>query len=63
MSFPSRILLHTRKTVAIPVEFNSNVSTNIQKNGIYLMVATDMATAVAACFDFTCSTRLGFIDV
>jgi len=63
ISFPSRILLNFKKTVSIPTEFNSTAATNIQKNGIYFMVATDMLATATACFDYTATSRIGFIDV
>jgi hypothetical protein len=47
----------------IPVEFNGTVASNIQKNGLYLFVFTDMTTGAGDCFDFTCTTRVGFTDV
>jgi len=63
MSFPSRILFTVKKNVSIPIEYNGTASTNIQKNGIYFMVQTDMLATATPCFDYSATCRIGYIDV
>jgi len=55
--------LNVKRKCNIPVEFNNTGTGNIQKNGIYLMVASDMLATATPCFDFNARTRIGFIDV
>lgn len=54
--------LHLKKRVSIPVEFNSSAASGIQKNGIYFMLATDMANAGTACLDWNGASRIGYTD-
>lgn len=63
ISLPSKLTWKVKRSVTIPIEFNGTGSTNIQKNGIYLMVQSDMVATATACFDFLCTTRIGFTDV
>jgi len=59
----ARYHLHLKKRVSIPVEFNGSAATQIQKNGIYFMLSTDMIGAGAtSVLDWAGSSRVGFTD-
>jgi len=63
IALSSRILLNIKKRVSISTEFNGTANTNIQKNGIYFIVSTDMLAAAVPCFDYFATSRIGYIDV
>lgn len=64
ISFPGKLNFTVKRNVSITTQFNGTASTDIQKNGIYFMIQSNMVSvAPAACFDFQCTTRVGYIDV
>jgi len=57
--------LHFKRSyLSIPVEFNGTATTDIQKNGIYFMISTDMTGAAGVnVLDIIGSSRIGYTDV
>lgn len=55
--------LHYSSKVKIPVQFNGTAAGNIQKNGIYFMLSTDIIGAAGATvLDISGSSRIGYTD-
>lgn len=63
-TLPYKDFINVKRKVNIPIQYGGPLSSNIQKNGIYLFVTSNMVdVGAAACFDYTYSVKLGFTDV